>query len=269
MVASSAGGVAQTHGKEGTEGLSVREVSFDAPWQWLDLGWRDLWATPQIGLAFGAAAFAGAVFITAALFWLQALPLLLPLSGGFLLLGPMLAVGLYEVSRRRELGESPGFGEVWHAILRAPRRLSLFGVLLLLIYFFWVRIAFLLFMLLFGPNSFPPLPDFIPTLLFTPYGLGLLVAGTVAGGVLAATTFAISAIAVPLLFDRRADPITASVISIQAVRLNPKAMALWAALIGAATLTGFATLFIGLLVTFPLIGHATWHAYRDLIQDER
>jgi uncharacterized membrane protein len=250
---------------EGVEFLRPSEIAFDAPWKWLDLGWRDLWAAPSAGLTFGAAAAAGAFLIAVALLKFEALPLFLPLAGGFLLIGPLFAVGLYEISRRRELGQAVTLRGSIRAASKASGRLALFGVLLLLINFAWVRIAFLLFMLFFGTSALPPLSEFVPTLLFTPHGLGLLVTGTATGAVLAMLTFAISAIAVPLLFDRPVDPVTASVISVQAVILNPKAMSLWAALIAAAVVLGFATLFVGLVVTFPLIGHATWHAYRDLL----
>jgi uncharacterized membrane protein len=245
--------------------LRISEVPFDAPWKWLDLGWRDLWAAPSIGISFGAVAVAGAFLMAAALVKFEALPLLLPLAGGFLLVGPLLAVGLYEVSRRRELGQAPALRGSIRVACEAIGRLALFSLLLLIIYLAWVRIAFLLFMLFFGTGTLPPAAEFVPALLFTPHGLGLLVTGTAIGAALAVLTFAISAVSVPLLFDRSADPITASAISVRAVFLNPKAMGLWAALIAAAAVLGFVTLFLGLAVTFPLIGHATWHAYRDVL----
>jgi uncharacterized membrane protein len=250
---------------ETVESLRISEVPFDAPWKWLDLGWRDLWASPSVSLTFGAVAAAGAFLIAAALVKFEALPLFLPIAGGFLLIGPLLAVGLYEVSRRRELGQAPGLRGSLRAAYKATGRLALFSLLLLILYLAWVRIAFLLFMLFFGTSALPPLAEFVPALLFTPHGLGLLVTGTAVGAALAALTFAISAVSVPLLFDRSADPITASAISVRAVYLNPKAMGLWAALIAAAAVLGFVTLFLGLAVTFPLIGHATWHAYRDML----
>jgi uncharacterized membrane protein len=178
-------------------------------------------------------------------------------------------VGLYEVSRRRELGQAPALRGSIRAAYEATGRLALFSLLLLIIYLAWVRIAFLLFMLFFGTSAFPAVAEFVPALLFTPHGLGLLVTGTAVGAALAALTFAISAVSVPLLFDRSPDPITASAISIRAVFLNRKAMSLWAALIAAAAVVGFVTLFLGLIVTFPLIGHATWHAYRDVLNGGR
>jgi len=242
----------------------IRRVAFDAPWNWLGAGWRDLWSAPQISLTYGVAFSAAAYTLVAGLFRTGTLPFLLPLAGGFLLLGPLFAVGLYEVSRRREHGLGSSFSDILHAGKGARVQLALFGMALLLIHFAWMLTAFLLFMLFFGPAAFPPIENFAATLLFTPHGLGLLVSGTAAGAVLAAATYSVSAISVPMLADRRIDVVTAAILSVQAVRLNLPAMALWAALILALSATGLAMLFVGLAITFPLIGHATWHAYREL-----
>jgi len=252
------------HARGLAEAPEIRRVAFDAPWNWLGAGWRDLWSAPQISLIYGA----GFSFAAYALVWSllrsDSLPLILPLAGGFLLLGPLLAVGLYEVSRHRERGTVARFSDVLSAGSGARGRLALFGMILLLINFVWMLIAFLLFMLFFGAAEIPPMEEFIPTLLFTPHGLGLSITGTAAGAVLAAFTYAVSAISVPMLLDRKVDPVTAALLSIHAVRLNLPAMLLWAALILALSAVGVLALFVGLTVTFPLIGHATWHAYREL-----
>lgn len=243
----------------------IRRVAFDAPWDWLAAGWRDLWSAPLISLSYGAAFSVIAYLLTLSLLQAGTLPLILPLAGMFLLAGPLLAVGLYEISRKRELGQPATFASIFQAAYEARRRLALLGVLLLIINLAWILLAILLFMLFFGAANFPPLDQFIPDLLFTPHGLGLLVTGTAAGAVLAALTYAVSAISAPMLLDRRIDAITAAILSVQAVRMNFPAMGLWAALIAALiAMIGFATLFAGLIVTFPLAGHATWHAYRAL-----
>jgi uncharacterized membrane protein len=246
------------------EAPEIRWVAFDAPWNWLGAGWRDLWSAPQISLTYGAGFTLAAYALLLGLLRTDALPLLLPLAGAFLLLGPLLAVGLYEVSRRRESGRTAKFADVLHAGKGSRGQLALFGLLLLLINFVWMLLAFLLFMLFFGLAAFPTMDEFIPTLLFTPHGVGLLVTGTAAGAVLAGITYAVSAISVPMLVDRKIDVVTAAILSVRAVRLNFPAMALWAALILALSAAGLAVLFVGLAVTFPLIGHATWHAYREL-----
>jgi uncharacterized membrane protein len=242
----------------------IRRVAFDAPWNWLGAGWRDLWSAPQISLLYGAVFSVAAYALAWSLFQSDLLPLILALAGGFLLLGPLLAVGLYEVSRRRESGKTAALADILIAGKEARGQLALFGLILLLINFVWMLTAFLLFMLFFGPAPMPPMDEFIPTLLFSHHGLSLLVAGTAVGAVLAALTYAVSAISVPMLLDRRVDAVTAALLSIHAVRLNLPAMALWAALILALSAVGVMALFAGLAVTFPLIGHATWHAYREV-----
>lgn len=242
----------------------IQSVALDAPWNWLAAGWEDLWSAPHISLTYGAAFTAAAYILAACLFQTGALPFLLPLAGGFLLVGPLLAVGLYEVSREREAGRQPTFAAVIRAGASVRGQLALFGLVLLIINFAWLLTAFLLFMLFFGPAKFPPPEALVPALLFTQHGLGLLATGTAAGAVLAAITYSVSVISVPMLLDRKMDAVTAAILSVQAVFRNLPAMALWAALILVLSATGIATLFIGLAVTFPLIGHATWHAYREL-----
>jgi uncharacterized membrane protein len=171
----------------------------------------------------------------------------------------MLAAGLYETSRRLEKGEPVSLASTLGAGFSGGGQLAHMGLLLMLIYLAWVEIALLLFMLFLGPQPMPPLDAFVSNLLLTPRGLGLLIVGTGVGMALAATVFAISA--VPLLMVERVDVVTAALTSMRACRKNPKAMALWAALIAGAML-----LFFGLVIMFPLIGHATWHAFRDLVE---
>jgi uncharacterized membrane protein len=175
----------------------------------------------------------------------------------------MLAAGLYETSRL-EKGEPVSLASTLGAGFSGGGQLAHMGLLLMLIYLAWVEIALLLFMLFLGPQPMPPLDAFVSNLLLTPRGLGLLIVGTGVGMALAATVFAISA--VPLLMVERVDVVTAALTSMRACRKNPKAMALWAALIAGAMLLGFVMLFFGLVIMFPLIGHATWHAFRDLVE---
>jgi uncharacterized membrane protein len=251
-----------------TGNVKLRNVPFDAPWDWLAAGWRDLWAVPHISLAYGAVFSLAAIvmlfgFVT---FGLQSV--MLALAGGFLLIGPLFAVGLYETSRCIEKGEPVRLWNVMLAGFHAPGQLGFLGAILLFAFFVWIQIALLLFMMFMGVGStFPTAREFLPTLLFTPHGLMLLVFGTIVGAVLASVVFSISAISVPLLMTRRLDAVTAISASIEAVRKNPKPMALWAALIAAFIACGLATLLAGLVIAFPLIGHATWHAYRDLVEE--
>lgn len=249
-------------------GVRIEEIAFDAPWSWLASGWRDLWGAPRVSLTYGAVFAALSIGLTLGLMMSGLASLVLALAGGFLLIGPIAAVGLYEASRRLEAGEDVRLRHVLRAGAKAPGQLGFFGAILTFAYLAWVQVAFLLFMLFLDTNPLPPPSQFLPTLLFTPRGLGLLVAGTVVGGMLALLVFAISAISVPLLLTRRLDAVTAINASLSSVRRNPKPMLLWAGLIAGFMALGIATLCIGLVLVFPLIGHATWHAFRDLVREQ-
>ena len=246
-------------------GVAIRQVPMDAPWEWLAAGWRDLCSVPRISLGYGAVFAFVALGLAAGLMEIGWASLMLALGGGFVLIGPLAAVGLYEASRRLEQGQTVTLREVLSAGLRAPGQLAFFGVVLAFVFFVWMELAFLSFMLFMGTRGLPPPSEFVPTLLFTPHGLGLLVVGTLIGGILASIVFAISAISVPLMMTQRVDAVTAMATSVEAVIANPKPMALWAVLIAASMALGLATLCLGLIVAFPLIGHATWHAYRSLV----
>ena len=245
--------------------LSIRAVPFDAPWGWLAAGWNDLWRVPHISLAYGAifAIVAGGLLVGLTLArWQSLVPVL---AGGFMLVGPLLAVGLYETSRRLEAGMAIELGDVIGAGLRAKGQLGFFGVGLMVILLVWLELAFILLVLFLGGAGLPPPSEFVATLLFTPAGLGLLIVGSLVGGVRAATVYAVSVIAVPLLLVHRIEAISAVATSLAAVRQNPKPMLLWAGLIGGFMALGCATLFLGLVIIFPLVGHATWHAFRALV----
>jgi len=246
----------------------VNRVPIEAPWVWLASGWRDLWVSPMVSLLYGAAfAFVAVALLPAMLEigWQSVVP---ALAGGFLLVGPILAVGLYEKSRRLEMREPISVFDVVMVGVRSPGQLALIGVGMLMVYFVWIIVAFLLLAIFLGAQPLPPYEEFLPTLLFTPQGIGLLVTGTIAGGLLAALVFSISAVSVPLLMVHDLDVVTAVATSLAAVWANLRPMALWATLIAGLMVLGFATLFVGLIVAFPLIGHATWHAYRDLVAFE-
>lgn len=244
-----------------------RRVPFDAPWNWLAAGWRDVWSVPGISLAYGTVFAIGAGLMMAGLASLEASSLFMALAGGFLLVGPCLAVGLYHASRQIAAGQPITLRDTLTAWAGSAGQLGFFGAILLFVYLVWMQLAFLLLMLFLGGAGFPPPSAFMHSLLFTPSGLGLLVVGTIAGGLLASFVFAISAVSVPILLVHRTDAITAARSSIDAILQNPKPMALWAGLIVVIMGAGFATLLIGLAIAFPLIGHATWHAYVDIYGD--
>jgi len=247
---------------------AVRRISPEAPWTWLATAWRQIWQAPKIALGYGfvfAAISSGLVIL---LWVFAALPAILPLIGGFLLMGPLLAVGLYELARRLTAGEPVELRPVALVKTAAPTQIAFMGALLLVAYLAWIRIAFLLVMLFIGiGEDLPPLDTFFTELFFTWDGIGLLATGTAIGGVIAFIIFSLTAVSIPMLMDRDIDAITAMITSVAAVKANFGPMLLWAWLILLLIACGVATGFIGLIVTFPLVGMATWHAYQSLIGD--
>jgi len=244
--------------------FAVGVVGMDRPWQWLTMGWRDLCAAPLVSLSYGAGFVLAGYGLSLGLIQLRAAYMILPVAAGFLLLGPMLAVGLYEMSRRIEAGERPGLGVVCFACRRNPAQIALMGLVLMLFVLAWVRVATLIFAIFFTRMP-PTLDDLVLQTLLSDVSLPFLLVGTAAGGVLAAIAFSISVVSVPMLLDRQVDVITAVLTSIVVVRANWKVMWGWGCLIALLMGAGFVTFYIGLAVFMPLVGHASWHAYRDLV----
>lgn len=243
----------------------VRQVALDRPWTWLRAGWIDLVRTPDASLAYGLALAAFSAAISLGLWLADLLYLLLPLTTGFALVAPMLAVGVYEISRQQELGLPASFRSTAGAIRRNMSQLAAMGLLLALLHLVWVRIAILLYALFFSGQN-PSLSEVVNNMIFTNVGLAFLVLGTSIGFVLAVIAFAISAVSLPMLVDKPVSAFTAVATSVAVVRRNAKPMALWAVLIAAFTALGIVTFYLGLILVLPLIGHATWHAYRDLVE---
>jgi uncharacterized membrane protein len=244
-------------------------VTYDDPWNWLGAGWRDLSRAPALSLGYGALFTLISAGISLGLFQTGLHYLILPLAAGFMLVGPMLAIGLYETSRRLEVGEAVSLGAVLSSCKVCLPRVGWMGAGLMMFFFAWMQIAALLFMLFFGGSHYPAEPEHLFSVLFyTPRGIMFLSVGTLIGAILAFVVFAISAVSVPMLVERDIDIVGAAQISINAVRQNIRPMILWGLLIGLLTIAGIATAFVGLILTFPLIGHATWHAYRALVSEE-
>lgn len=243
--------------------IPVRRVPYERPWLWLARGYRDFIRAPRTSIAYGLAITALSIGFIALLGRLDRLPLLPPLLAGFALVSPFLAVGLYGVSRTLERGDTVRFRTIVDAYADQTGQIALMGGLLMLIHIAWVRVATLLFALFFA--EYPVgLPDLLDLLLRTQAGFAFLAFGSVVGAALAFGTFALSAISVPMLLDRDIGIVEALATSLLAVRRNPIPMSLWAALIAVAVFLGLITFFAGLIFTMPLVGYATWHAYRDL-----
>ncbi|WP_119168411.1 DUF2189 domain-containing protein [Algihabitans albus] len=245
----------------------IRKISVDRPWAWLAAGWQDLRAAPAVGLGYGAAfTLLGFLLLGASyqlgLFW----QVLLPLAGGFLLVAPVLAVGLYETSRRIQAGEPTSMGLALSGWNRNLGQIGLIGMAGLVLWIAWMRLAFLIFMLFFAYE--PPRPDnFLADVFLSDITIPFLLTGTAVGAVLAVIAFAISAVSVPMLMDRDINVMAAIVTSVEAVRQNFFPMMVWASLIVLFTAAGLLTFYFGLIITLPLIGHATWHAYKDLVSE--
>lgn len=245
----------------------IRRVSVDRPWVWLGKGWDDIRRARQSSLAYGVAIVAASYLVLAVLAYFESLYALLPLAAGFMLVGPLLAAGLYDTSRRLEAGEPADFATTAKALGRNPEHLAYMGLVLMVLNLFWTRMALLIFALFFGAPRHT-VRELVDLTLFSPDSLPFLLVGSAVGAILATITFTVSAISIPMLLDKRDCSVwTAIATSFVAVRENWKPMLLWAALIVAFTGFGMVPFFLGLAITLPLIGHATWHAYRDLVID--
>jgi len=245
----------------------IRTVEIDRPWRWLAAGWRDFASAPLVSLAYGFLFSAAGYVVIYGLYALDMFYLILPMAAGFTLVGPVAAVGLYDVSRRLEAGEPVTLGAALRSFLAHSGSVSAMGLVLMLFLLAWIRVALLIFALFFGSQPVRA-TNFIEAVFFAPESLPFVITGTLVGAILAVGVFTISAISLPMLLDRNVGVPVAIAASFGAVNRNPKAMALWAALIAGFTAFGVATLFVGLSVCLPLIGYASWHAYRDLVDEE-
>lgn len=246
---------------------TIIAVPPDRPWMWLTEGWRDLMANPQLGFFYGGALTIAGWALALLLLWARTAWAILPASAGFFMVAPLLAAGLYEASRLRELGQPVTFSACLAGFTRNGGQLAFLGVVLLLLHLFWVRVAALIFMLMFGLNFAPAIEDLPIAMLRSPMLLPFLIVGTAAGALLAAAAFAVSAVSIPMLVDRpEASAFEAIAVSVRTVLANPAAMIFWAGLIVVFTAMAMVPFFLGLALVVPLIGHATWHAYRDLVR---
>jgi uncharacterized membrane protein len=245
----------------------VRTVDVEAPWRWLRLGWQDLVQARGISLSFGVLIALASLLLINLLWRVDLLPYALPLAAGFMFVAPAAAICFYDISRRLEAGAPVRFMEVALAWIPHASQIATMGLVMMLFQLAWIRFATLLFALFFGPD--PASWDrFIQALLFSTDGLPFLIVGTVSGGLLAVLAFAISVTAFPMLLDRDVGTAAAIATSMRAALVNWRVMTGWAALIVMFTAAGIVTGCLGLIVTMPLIGHASWHAYRDLVPAE-
>ncbi len=240
----------------------VRSVTGGAPLRWLAAGWRDFAANPAPSAFYGAC-FAVMGFLIQFVFG-HAYQYVSALVTGFFLVGPFFAIGLYDLSRRRQRGEPPRLGVTLDAWRGNVGAIGMFALVLGVILLVWARASLIIFAL-FYTGEMPTVAGFVAQML-SPDNLEFLLAHLCVGGVCAALVFAISVGSVPMMLDRGTDGIIAVLTSLKAVGANLPAMVVWGVIIVALTAAGFALFFVGLVVTVPVIGHATWHAYRALVE---
>jgi len=244
----------------------------DLPWRtafsWLRAGWSDLWINPLPSLIYGVAVFVVSLIVVWFLFRLEYDYALFPALAGFMVLGPLIANGLYEKSRRLEEGAHSGFFQMVFVQPRAGKGVLFMGVMLLGLFLLWMRAAVLIYALFFGMVAFPGTSEIVPMLFLTPTGWALLVTGGVVGGLFAAFAFAISVFAVPMLLTERTDALSALGISMAMVWGNRPVMLAWGAIVLVLFAVSILTAGFGLILAFPVLGHATWHAYRTIRGDD-
>ena len=239
----------------------VNKVGLLAPFTWVKKGTRDL-LTCQFSSMFYGATFA-LLGWTVAFFYGAAYWLTITATGAFMLAAPLLAIGLYALSRQRERGEEPHLLPTLSCWRGNMANLSIFALVIGVVAMIWARASMVVFAVLYD-TGLPTANDFLNELLEFK-NIEFVVSYLIVGGLFASFIFAISVVAVPLMFDQGKDAITAMLISLSVVARNPVAMVIWAALLVLLIGIGFATGFLALVFTAPIAGHATWHAYRDLL----
>jgi len=242
--------------------IVLRPLGFADPLRWLVLGWRDFIRAPGIGLFYGACfMIMGWALLEV---YAQAPAYTMALSAGFLLMGPFMCLGLYRVSQRLENGEKPDFGDSLLAWDTRTGQLAIFGFVLLVLEMLWGRATLVIFAV-----SFDGMPDFKGSLLalLEPENLPFIAAWAAVGAVFASLIYAVSVVSIPMILHRQTDAVTAGLTSLRLVLTQTGVMVWWGLLI--SVLVGLALLpwFAGLLLVGPVIGHASWHAYRAAVAD--
>ena len=244
----------------------IGEVAVSDIGEVLKLGWRDFLRAPLFGIFFSAVYVAGGLLlwkiygIAGQQWWLA------PVAVGFPLLAPFAAVGLYEVSRRIEQGAPLAWREVLGVVFaQKDRQIPAMAAVIIVIFLFWVFVAHALFALFMGLRAFTSGTDLV-SLFFQGNGPLLLLVGSAIGAGFAAILFSTTVAGLPLLLEREVDFVTAMIHSVQAVARNLRPMVTWGAVIAALLFAGMVPLFLGLFIVLPVLGHATWHMYRRLLQ---
>ncbi|MBL8307476.1 MAG: DUF2189 domain-containing protein [Rubrivivax sp.] len=240
----------------------LKPLAFSAPVGWLAAGWQDFRRAPAIGLFYGTCF----VLMSWALMQVfqQSPAYVLGLAGAFLLMGPFLCLGLYRVSQRIERGERPGFTDSVLAWQSKTGQLGIFGVVLLVLEMLWARSTLVVFAV-----TFDGMPDFKGSVmaLFSGDNLGFAVSWACVGLLFGTLIYAVCVVSMPMILHRKTDAISAGLTSMRLVGTQTGVMMFWAALIALLVVLAMLPGFLGLLVVGPVLGHASWHAYRAAVAD--
>ncbi len=245
---------------------SVRHIGIDDLKASLREGFDDFLAMPtHVIFAIILYPVVG-VLLAAAVFKNELLHLLFPLASGFALIGPFAAIGLYELSRRREQGQDTSWSHAYDSLRSdSAGGLAAVGLVLMALFGAWVLCAMGLYWMLYGDQMPGSIMGFLQETFMTPRGWGMIIIGNVIGFAFSLVALAISVVSVPMLVDRHVDARTAIDTSIAAVQENPLTMLVWGMIVAGMLVLGMLPLFIGLAVVLPILGHATWHLYRRTV----
>jgi uncharacterized membrane protein len=247
-------------------GYSIRTISLSDLRDALRLGWEDFMAIPSHAIILCVIYPVLGLVLARAVFGYAVIPMLFPLAAGFALVGPFAALGLYELSSRRERSEE---ASAWDAfeVLRSPSFGAMLGLgtLLLALFVTWVATAQAIYTAVFGYGGATGFTDFTQRVFTTPEGWWLIIVGCGVGFLFALLALCISVVSFPLMLDRHAGALEAMVTSLRVAGQNPVQIAAWGLIVAALLVAGSLPFFLGLAVVIPLLGHATWHLYRKAI----
>ena len=245
---------------------SVRRIGLDDLRFALRNGLDDFIAMPTHALFLIAIYPVAGVLIAAATFENDLIPLMFPLASGFALLGPFAAIGLYEMSRRREQGRDIGLINAYAPLTgQSAKAIGVVALTLSLLFVAWLIAAMALYWTLYGEARQDSIFGFLQEVLTTPRGWMLIVVGNLVGAAFSLIALAISAVSFPLIIDRGTEAGTAIATSVALVQQNPGTMVVWGLIVAGLLTLGMLPLFVGLALVLPILGHATWHLYRRAV----
>lgn len=232
----------------------------------LKAGYADFRARPVMSGFFGLFYAVFGILFVWCLVWVGAAWMVIPAAVGFPLVAPFAAAGLYEMSRRRQAGESFGWSEILTVMANQRKReMGWMAFVTLFVFWVWSYQVRLWLAIILQDSSFSDFGGFLEIVFFTPEGWTFLAVGTVVGAALSAVLFSLTVVAMPMLLDRETDVVSAMITSVRVVAENPVVMLGWAAIISVSMLLSLVPAFLGLIFTLPILGHTTWHLYRRAV----